>query len=544
MLKLRFKNKHSIVLILVVVVSELLVGPWGEFPLNDDWSYAKSVKLNLDLGILDIGMWGAMTLATQIYWGVLWSKLFGFSFFVLRLSTLVSSLIGLLVFFKLLERITNQKTLAFAAALSLYFIPIYFNLSNTFMTDVNFSTLCILFLYFGFEFHRSSKLIWFVPLFIVATALIFLRQFGIVAPLALVVSCFFKPNKKTISAVISISFIVVLAVLLHYYENYLREHLPNISAYRFSDGLNFGSAVFYSLLCERLALRLPIVLNTVLLFTLPLTLAALPSTLRMASKFKISVSAIAALSLSVWLVPMVELPQANILNNMSLGPETFYQNWMGAQYHSHNASFPNVLLFFRYLYSVLGLWSLFLLALGNRGDNQTGSSTAWKSLLLFFSVGYFLTLLLSEFFFDRYLLPLFLAALIFYAHFLQRANFHKLIFMISLAPLVYCSIAGTHDYFRSNEQRWAGYQALKKAGAERMKINGGFEVNCWQDGDRVWWSNFAELQHFNYLIQYRPESDFKPVIRLPYRCWFPPKDDNLFIFARNQTALIRDTILP
>ncbi len=217
---------------------------------------------------------------------------------------------------------------------------------------------------------------------------------------------------------------------------------------------------------------------------------------------------------------------------------------MGAQYHSHNATFPKVMLFLRYLYSTLGIWTLLLLALGTGVAYKTERSTAWKCLLFFFSGGYLLTLLLSDFFFDRYVLPLFLIAFIFYVQYLQRASFHKLIFIIALAPLVYCSIAGTHDYFRISEQRWAGYEALQKAGVDRMKVNAGFEVNCWQDGDRVWWSNFLELPHFNYLVQYRQEPEFEPVIRLPYRCWFPPKDDNLFIFARNQTSLLRDTILP
>jgi len=57
--------------------------------------------------------------------GLFVHQAFGFSFFVLRLSTLVSSLIGLLVLYKLVSEISKNKLLAFAASLVLLFNPVY-----------------------------------------------------------------------------------------------------------------------------------------------------------------------------------------------------------------------------------------------------------------------------------------------------------------------------------------------------------------------------------------------------------------------------------
>ena len=45
----------------------LLIGPWGDFPLNDDWCYAKSVQTLVETGQLKLYNWGEMTLVAHVY---------------------------------------------------------------------------------------------------------------------------------------------------------------------------------------------------------------------------------------------------------------------------------------------------------------------------------------------------------------------------------------------------------------------------------------------------------------------------------------------
>ena len=78
-----------------------LINPVGDFPLNDDWCYAKSVKNYIETGELILYNWGEMTLVGQVFYGIIFSKLFGFSFTVLRISTLLFAISSSLILYKL-----------------------------------------------------------------------------------------------------------------------------------------------------------------------------------------------------------------------------------------------------------------------------------------------------------------------------------------------------------------------------------------------------------------------------------------------------------
>ena len=47
-----------------------LINPVGDFPLNDDWCYAKSVKNYIETGELILYNWGEMTLVGQVFYGI------------------------------------------------------------------------------------------------------------------------------------------------------------------------------------------------------------------------------------------------------------------------------------------------------------------------------------------------------------------------------------------------------------------------------------------------------------------------------------------
>ena len=66
----------------------MLTNPIAESPFNDDWSYAHTVKILQETGKLTYNGWAAASVIAQAYWGLLWVKMFGFSYTVLRLSTL------------------------------------------------------------------------------------------------------------------------------------------------------------------------------------------------------------------------------------------------------------------------------------------------------------------------------------------------------------------------------------------------------------------------------------------------------------------------
>src|SRR5262245_31922451 len=72
----------------------LLVSPLRDVPIVDDWTYAWSVEQLLKTGRLAVLDWSAHYPIFQVLWGVLFSALFGFSFGILRLSTVLLAIFG------------------------------------------------------------------------------------------------------------------------------------------------------------------------------------------------------------------------------------------------------------------------------------------------------------------------------------------------------------------------------------------------------------------------------------------------------------------
>jgi hypothetical protein len=125
----------------VVLLTALLA--WGpvEIPVIDDWTYAWSVEYFLRTDELRMLEWSAHYPLAQILWGALFSRLFGFSFVVVRLSTLVLAWAGLLAFYGMLREVGTRPLLAGLGTVMLWCNPVFFVLSHSFMTDVPFVSL-------------------------------------------------------------------------------------------------------------------------------------------------------------------------------------------------------------------------------------------------------------------------------------------------------------------------------------------------------------------------------------------------------------------
>jgi hypothetical protein len=124
----------------ILVATTLLVAVYApaDVPFIDDWTYAWSVQHYLQTGTLRMLEWSAHYPLAQILWGALFSQLLGFSFVVLRLSTLVLAWAGLLAFFLTLRELGIPPFRAGLGTLVVWCNPLFFLLSHSFMTDVPF----------------------------------------------------------------------------------------------------------------------------------------------------------------------------------------------------------------------------------------------------------------------------------------------------------------------------------------------------------------------------------------------------------------------
>ena len=135
--------RDIIVLTVVWVVMVAMVDPRGDFPLNDDWVYAAAVRSILR-GHFEILSFSSANLGPMAYWGAGVAYLLGFSFDVLRATTLVLGLAGAIGAYGLLRLFDVHRSIALGAALTLSVNPIYLALSCTFMTDIPFVTILML----------------------------------------------------------------------------------------------------------------------------------------------------------------------------------------------------------------------------------------------------------------------------------------------------------------------------------------------------------------------------------------------------------------
>jgi hypothetical protein len=118
------------------VLVVLLLNPWVNTPFDDDFSYAFTVKRLLETGHLIYNGWSAPVLIPHVYWGAAWTLLFGFSFNVLRLSTLPLAAASLSACYLLARRAGLHIREAFFVTALIGLSPLFLPLALSFMTDV------------------------------------------------------------------------------------------------------------------------------------------------------------------------------------------------------------------------------------------------------------------------------------------------------------------------------------------------------------------------------------------------------------------------
>jgi len=532
------RNKQFLLVALLFVVSEFIVNPIGNFPLNDDWTYGKSVLVFQKEGKIDIGNFAAMSLYSHILWGFLFTKVFWFSFSVLRFSTLISSFIGIAFLYKLVIRITENKNLGFFSALILLFNPLYFNLSNTFMTDVNFNTLLIMACYFAYDFFKTQNRFSFLLVFLFSILLILLRQFGIIVPVCFTLTLLFLNQRKWL--IIGFSTLLTVGVygILKYYESYLRGFLGADSAYKFSSDTHIFSSVFWETFMYNYDLKHSQILLHILIYSSPLILVYF---IQIIKKFHVLVNLLVFFVSSVlvyYLFSEVPFPMGNVFTNRALGAETFFETLFpelkAPNEHTFSQTFAAQATLIKYLLSTVSL-SLLILSAFNGIRNRTNPLKAEPAVVFFTAllISYISLLLITESYFDRYHIPIITLVVLLLTFLPDKLNLNYIAASFILLGMFYVSVFGTKDYLELNRNRWEAYNYLKTIEkVDPEKINGGFEVNCWNEGKSSWWYDFFTLSNYDYLIQYRKEEGFKVYKEYPFQRYFPYKKDKIYIFVR------------
>jgi hypothetical protein len=121
---------------LAIPAGGLLIRPYVEMGLGDDWSYIHTAKLFAETGHFVYNGWGSPMLGWQVVLAAPFIKLFGFSFTSVRVSTLLIAMVTAFLLQRTFVRAGLNQTNAVLGTLALLFSPLVVPLIFSFMTDI------------------------------------------------------------------------------------------------------------------------------------------------------------------------------------------------------------------------------------------------------------------------------------------------------------------------------------------------------------------------------------------------------------------------
>jgi hypothetical protein len=122
--------------IAVVVFAMLSLWPFADMPYGDDFAYSHVALRLSQTGHMMYNGWEFAMLLAHAYWGVLFIRLFGFSFQCLRLSTIPFALGTVALCYLLVRRAGLNPSSALLTTLIVALSPVFLLLSATYMTDI------------------------------------------------------------------------------------------------------------------------------------------------------------------------------------------------------------------------------------------------------------------------------------------------------------------------------------------------------------------------------------------------------------------------
>lgn len=525
--------RHQFFLVLIILVAELVVWPVGEFPLNDDWTYVWSARHLYFKGDILLNNWPAMTLWSHLVWALPFMKLFGISFFVLRFSVLVAAAIALLLLFTVVRKRAGELA-AWTSSLGLFFYPVFFNLSNSFMTDITFMMFVMVCIFLADGFFKSGKAIYLLAFSAATVLLILNRQLGLAVAIALLgTTVFHRRYRKPAWVIAALLIVVTDMVVLRYYENYLRPTLSPDASYKFSDTIHPFSPSFWISIGQHLSERYSWMSKYILAFSSPVACLVLPGYFK-----RKPLTGVLVLLLSFAFVYLFlskdDFPYGNVLQNMNLGVDTFYQSLVPASTagpgHNYKPWFGEAGNWITFFAASVSLATIALRMMYHTAGSETQRVS--DTLLVLTIFVYLFFVLIFDFCYDRYtILPVTLLSILMAEKPGSRAGVIPAYSVIALMAVV--SVLGTRDYFELNRVRWqAYYETIRTTKVSYRQVTGGFETDCWNMGlnDTYW--PYMYLERYQYLIQYDAEKDFVRYKAYPFTRYFPPRADTLFVFKR------------
>ncbi len=549
----RTGSYYPLLLLLVSwLAAELLVNPAGEFPLNDDWAYAKPVKDLLNGHRLRLCDWQGMTLLSQVIWGYVFSLFTGFSFKALRFSTLLLSMINISLFYKILSDHCRNSLLLMVSVAALLFNPVYFMLSNSFMSEVPYMTFCLASVFFFGRYTEKGYYGYLLAACLLLFLAVMTRQAGIAIAFAFAV-CWLLCRPFSFSHTLTgILPLCISAVILVCFEYFLS------AAGNLPVNYNFQFSMFVDSLChpglgalERTAYYTLTSLTAAGVFLLPL-FPFIPgkeriSRLKKYPLFNFFLAVFLALVILKIALAGKYLPfSGNIIYHSGLGPLIM------DGFVSYEIPFPGLgLKIFWIALTTAGAINafLFLVFAGNIMRQRLASGN-FSRQKIFFPLLCSLTVLFSLFppaliyLPERYIVAALPFIILTAAPLLDEAlhekkEKHSTVFpAVITSAMVLVTVVLCHDYFVLQEVRWNALHVLTdKKRIPPSRIDGGYEYNAWHlfdfskyhpDTQHKWWW----VDRDDYIVTPAILPGHSLELVYPVRTWLPLSPGKVYVWKR------------
>jgi len=502
------------VLVLAFLSAVVAIGPVHEFPMADDWDYARTARQLAETGIFQRSEYSQATLILHAVVGALVIHLFGFSFTALRFSTLALALLTLFAVYALLLELQFDPLRSVIGALTLLVIPEFVYLAFSYMTDI--PALCwltiALFFYVRALQRSDARWAWLASIF---AALVFLvRQTGILAPLAFLAVIVWRMPRAQWATYSVAGCLIPLLVLVVYIFLPGQNTLTNWGTQSVTLGLTWNELVSPGA-GETYLRRAVQSLLWLGFYVIPLGVAFFHPRAVRYNLSRLRGALLVGVILAVTLV-VVHLGERGewFPYFFRAGMRPYLSFVVADQGGARGAIFPT--WFVVALTALAALAGIVLAGIAIQKFHSNISMASQFILVLTALIG--LTTLFFGIWYERYLLPLMLGAIMLLLDASRRERFAPYFSAWGFAALALFSWALMQDYWSWNEARWQiGHQLLAQNIPAR-EIDAGYEWDGWYMYEKA--------------AQY-VQNTGKPLIIEPWRYVIDPQYALAFQPARN-----------
>jgi hypothetical protein len=474
--------------------------PYAEMGVCDDWSYIRTAQLLAQTGHVHYNGWATAMIGWQLFPAAALLKLFGFSFTVARLSSVLVAALTTFLMQRIFVRAGISERNATIGTLAIVLTPLYMELSATFMSDLPglFAVMvCLYGCMRALQADSSTKATWWIC-FAALTNMVLgtCRQIAWLGVLVMVPCALWLLRRQRKTLVVGCLAMLVGWASIAFSLRWLQQQ-----PYTIPEHLFFKIENLHQL--RHMAKELFGVVLDVPFLILPIVAAYLILIRRNDRKFW---RFLAVCGLVCGLVA--------VLLRVAVGPGLILEPQLGdwvtpmARYGIAVLWKPGPIVLghtirllltavsgLATLCAIAFLWGIRKRAVRDEIEAQkaeasslTTSSVSWDQILLLtgpFAAAYFLLLIprSSVQLLDRYLLTfLFLAGLCLiraFQDFVQPCL--PAVTKVLVGVVAIYSIGATHDMFAFYRARIAVANEVRAAGIQPNAFDGGFEYNAWEE---------------------------------------------------------------